>query len=214
MKFTIQIAYALDRFGHVVIEADTPEAAMHEAIRRLDEDGYPVTTEDLESSSSPYIADIVEGEHQDVYDEGQVHREIPPEFTKHKAVSQWLGVELPFGVDALVRELIGWNAEAFDNDTEIDGADAVDFLADIRLRLREKLIEKPQWTAFVSLANPEAQFRNRLRILRSIDRHEIPGLEIGAWRRFVDDPFEFLIRADDEQAALIWDVVRKREAAR
>jgi len=55
-------------------------------------------------------------------------------------------------------------------------------------------------------------FINRLRILMSLDRHELePDLTWEQWRRFRTDPFRFLIRADDPTADAIWHAIVKRE---
>jgi hypothetical protein len=52
------------------------------------------------------------------------------------------------------------------------------------------------------------QFHNGLRLLRSIDSHEV-GDPIW-YRRFAIDPFGFFIRCDDETADLIWSAMEKR----
>jgi hypothetical protein len=36
----------------------------------------------------------------------------------------------------LLEELVAWNADAFDNDTDVDGSDAVDFIGNIRQRAK------------------------------------------------------------------------------
>ena len=54
------------------------------------------------------------------------------------------------------------------------------------------------------------QFVNRLRILRSIDHFEVP--EIEGWRRFREDPYEYLIQSSREDTERIWRALRKREA--
>ena len=53
------------------------------------------------------------------------------------------------------------------------------------------------------------EFLNRLRILRSIDSHEVP--ELVEWPGFRDDPYEYLINCSDDEAAHIWAALRKRE---
>lgn len=74
------------------------------------------------------------------------------------------------------------------------------------------------------------QFHNGLRLLRSIDLHELQaeGLWVEAkdprndsewkawegWMKFRDNPHDFLIRCDDETAAKIWAVMVKRGATK
>jgi len=58
-------------------------------------------------------------------------------------------------------------------------------------------------------------FHNRLRILSSIDRHELAALDTEIWTageyvKFRDDPWRYFIKADDEVAVMIWNVVTKR----
>ena len=53
------------------------------------------------------------------------------------------------------------------------------------------------------------EFLNRLRILRSIDAHEVP--EVGSWPTFRADPYGYLIRCPPAEAAHIWAAIRKRE---
>ena len=55
------------------------------------------------------------------------------------------------------------------------------------------------------------RFVNRLRILRSIDYHEVPGLDERQWCAFRDKPFEFMIRCSDDSREHIFDALRKRE---
>ncbi len=66
------------------------------------------------------------------------------------------------------------------------------------------------------------EFRNALCILRSIDRHELvvagvlqPSLEDrqtrdSRWLDFRHDPYEFLLRADDETTDKLWALMIKR----
>jgi len=58
------------------------------------------------------------------------------------------------------------------------------------------------------------QFHNGLRILRSIDRHELvfAGDDIAAWERFCASPFDWMIRAPDLQAERLWDLMVARGA--
>lgn len=55
------------------------------------------------------------------------------------------------------------------------------------------------------------RFLNALRILRSIDRHEVGWMPEILWQRFNDDPFETLLRLDDDMAAKVFAVVKKRQ---
>ena len=72
------------------------------------------------------------------------------------------------------------------------------------------------------------QFHNALRVLTSIDRHELEAVGLinvpqgrnvypgcmdepnKTWDRFQADPFRFFIRCDDEKAAKIWSIIEKR----
>jgi hypothetical protein len=67
----------------------------------------------------------------------------------------------------------------------------------------------------------KTEFHNALRILHSIDLHELQtvGLwlnpdNIASWVKFQDNPYLFFIRADDETSDKIWQVVvaRNRKA--
>ena len=55
------------------------------------------------------------------------------------------------------------------------------------------------------------RFRNRLCILRSIDRHEVPGLTDTQWQRFRDNPYMGFLQLDDDGEAEVWAALRKRE---
>ena len=52
------------------------------------------------------------------------------------------------------------------------------------------------------------QFFNRLRILRSLDPHEVPGLE--DIRKFISSPYEYSIRCRDQDADEIFAAIKKR----
>ena len=56
-------------------------------------------------------------------------------------------------------------------------------------------------------------FLNRLRILRSLDAFEVPLLAGNwpEWRKFRDDPSEYLISCPPDEAEHIWTALRKRE---
>lgn len=59
-------------------------------------------------------------------------------------------------------------------------------------------------------------FHNRLRIMISIDRHELEAAGViahgdhNAWGTFHRDPFRWLIRCDDESAAKLWALIERR----
>ena len=52
-------------------------------------------------------------------------------------------------------------------------------------------------------------FQNRLRILRSIDGFEVPGLS--NLPKFIRDPFEYMVRCSDADGDLIFRALIKRE---
>ncbi len=60
-------------------------------------------------------------------------------------------------------------------------------------------------------------FRDRLRILDSIDFDELAMHSIiddlVVWQAFRRDPFRWLIRADDERAERIWQLIEARTSA-
>ena len=64
-----------------------------------------------------------------------------------------------------------------------------------------------------------AEFHNALRILLSIDCHELEmaGVikigDVNAWGEFRRDPFRWLIRADDKAAPKLWAIVQRRQRA-
>lgn len=60
------------------------------------------------------------------------------------------------------------------------------------------------------------QFHNGLRILLNIDCHELvaagvirPG-DDGAWIKFREDPFRWMIRAPDPAAEALWAIIESR----
>ncbi len=61
-------------------------------------------------------------------------------------------------------------------------------------------------------------FHNRLRILISIDMHElVEGGVIGVeeknkWANFRSNPYRFFIRCDDDTANKLWGIIQEREA--
>jgi hypothetical protein len=54
------------------------------------------------------------------------------------------------------------------------------------------------------------EFLNALKILRAIDEHEFDGFEID-YAAFRDDPYYFLMKADDETANKIWEIIEGRQ---
>ena len=70
------------------------------------------------------------------------------------------------------------------------------------------------------------QFHNGLRLLRSIDLHELQAEGLWpdlahestrvsvSWINFRDSPWNYFIRCDDETAAKIWAVMVKRGATK
>jgi len=56
----------------------------------------------------------------------------------------------------------------------------------------------------------QGQFHNGLRLLNSIDAHELGDPEW--WPRFRDDPYRFFIKADDGQVEIIWNAMKRRGA--
>lgn len=59
-------------------------------------------------------------------------------------------------------------------------------------------------------------FHNRLRILLSIDRHELAAAGVLAaqdllgWSQFQHDPFRFFLRLDTRRASALWGLVQSR----
>ncbi len=56
------------------------------------------------------------------------------------------------------------------------------------------------------------EFHNGLRILRSIDAHELGNPDW--WPEFRRDPYWFFIMCGDDDAAKIWDVMVRRGAVK
>ena len=57
----------------------------------------------------------------------------------------------------------------------------------------------------------KVEFHNALRILRSIDSHELGDPEW--WPKFRDDPYRFFIRCNDADRETIWKIVERRQTA-
>lgn len=55
-------------------------------------------------------------------------------------------------------------------------------------------------------------FMNSLRILHSMEPEGM--LPVGARHRFMDDPVEYLLRADDPTVDRIWAAIQERQPAR
>lgn len=61
-----------------------------------------------------------------------------------------------------------------------------------------------------------AEFHNALRILTSIDHHELvaAGVNLDApnnWPVFRADPFRWFIRASDADAQKVWRIIERRQ---
>lgn len=61
-------------------------------------------------------------------------------------------------------------------------------------------------------------FHNRLRILTSIDKHELVDDDVigkndeKAWRSFTSNPYKWFIRASGSQCRKLWGIIQEREA--
>jgi hypothetical protein len=53
------------------------------------------------------------------------------------------------------------------------------------------------------------RFVNALKILRSLDEHEVPDLT--SWPAFRDDPYKYFIRASGHDQATIWLALNRRQ---
>ena len=58
------------------------------------------------------------------------------------------------------------------------------------------------------------KFHNALRIMRSIDLHEIEvsGIDIESfnWPSFREDPYTWFIRSSDKDAVAVWKIIEAR----
>jgi hypothetical protein len=54
-------------------------------------------------------------------------------------------------------------------------------------------------------------FHNALRLLRSIDYHEVPFLTDAEWEIFREKPYDFFITTSDINALAIWKVIQSRQ---
>lgn len=61
-----------------------------------------------------------------------------------------------------------------------------------------------------------ARFHNFLRIMRSIDQHELveAGVmaadNLSSWKRFQDDPYTWMLKADDDTVLKLWGIIERR----
>lgn len=66
-------------------------------------------------------------------------------------------------------------------------------------------------------ANGFAPFHNRLRIMLSIERHDLVAAgvmeegDVLGWSQFNHDPFRYLLRLDDRRSAALWGIIQTRE---
>lgn len=58
------------------------------------------------------------------------------------------------------------------------------------------------------------EFSNALRIMRSIDGYEVPGLDPHMVRRFVASPYETFLRMSDADQAEVWEAIKRRQPMR
>ena len=56
-------------------------------------------------------------------------------------------------------------------------------------------------------------FLNRVRSVFNIDQCDIPEFSPWKWGQFQSDPIRYLMRCSDEDAAVIWREVQKRQRA-
>ena len=54
------------------------------------------------------------------------------------------------------------------------------------------------------------KFINGLKILRSLDAHELPTIGVD-WPEFRDDPYRYFMRCPDDMAAEIWRAIERRQ---
>ena len=67
------------------------------------------------------------------------------------------------------------------------------------------------WCAEENLRRADKRtFRNRLCILRSIDRHEVPELSDRQWERLRKDPYLGYLRLDDAGEGAVFNAILKR----
>lgn len=78
------------------------------------------------------------------------------------------------------------------------------------------MIEMLRGAVHAADENDMRRMHNQLRILMSIDRHELEAVGIiaagdhNAWGTFVRDPFRWVIRADDVTVAKVWTIIKRR----
>jgi hypothetical protein len=143
--FTLEIAFALTAYQHVVVEADSIEQACEKALADPKWENF---NDDAESSSNAYIAGAIEGDHENIYVNNPTKVEVPPAHAQRRAILDWIGEEQPKAgarsLWAIVDEIVDYHAKEFDGDPEVEncdvsGADTVEWLAQIRLELRDAM---------------------------------------------------------------------------
>lgn len=77
--FTIEREYLMPVYQHIVIEAETPEAACAKAI---EQDSWEGSRDDADNSGPTYITALCEGAHSDPYFPGTERIEVPGRFGK------------------------------------------------------------------------------------------------------------------------------------
>jgi hypothetical protein len=63
----------------------------------------------------------------------------------------------------------------------------------------------------MSHPTPFRAFHNALRILRSLDYHEVSFLSEEEWESFRDNPYKFFTSTSDSNASLIWAAIQRRQ---
>ena len=54
------------------------------------------------------------------------------------------------------------------------------------------------------------QFHNQIRILYSLDFHDLLGVDLDFWIAFRDNPAKTLLTCSDKHADIVWRAVEKR----
>lgn len=145
--YTLQLAYALTSYAHRTVEADNPEDACQKALAALDgPDGYDGFKDDAEGSSATYVAGMIKGEAETIYDTAgeRVTVPVPEGYSERPAVLRWIGepvpTEPPPDLLAIVRDMLAYEAAQFDgppdHDLSVSGADLVDAFSAWREQLK------------------------------------------------------------------------------
>jgi hypothetical protein len=58
---------------------------------------------------------------------------------------------------------------------------------------------------------PFRAFHNALRILHSLDYHEVSFLTEGQWSVFRDNPYSYFMSTSTQNAVRIWEAIQKRQ---